>query len=317
MNSALNIPVIGSGSIGTRHHQNLQSLNVRSELLSVRQNGVTRLTQLLQDSEIDGVVIATATPIRLELIRLCAANDIPMYIEKPLCVTAAQVKEIFELCDARLAARSMVGFMMRYHPLVKRLCTQSVDDVYRFDLVIGHDVTQWRQNWSFAQSYAADPIGGGVLLDLCHELDLAKLLFPSASITSVSSIGHSDYPQVDFATQINLAADNGALGTVSMDYLSPVSTRQITLYGRESLTTVDMNTLQYRCDNGDSVVADKTDFERNDMFIDAMQDFLLLIGGDNASEYCPRLDLMHDHCELIAHAWESRRFTALLDHQIS
>lgn len=317
MNSALNIPVIGSGSIGTRHHQNLQSLNVRSELFSFRQNGMAGLTQLLRDAEIDGVVIATATPIRLQVIRLCAAHNLPMYIEKPLCVTAAQVKEIFELCSAPLAAKSMVGFMMRYHPLIQRLCEHGVDDVYRFDLVIGHDVTQWRQNWSFAQSYAADPQGGGVLLDLCHELDLAKLLFPSASITSVSSIGHSDYPQVDFATQVSLTGDNGVLGSVSMDYLAPVSTRQIALYGRESLTTVDMNTLQYRRDQGDSVRADTITFERNDMFIDAMQDFLLLISGSTASEYCPRLDLVHDHCALIAHAWESRFFTGLLDHQIS
>ena len=320
MPATLNIPVVGSGSIGTRHNNNLIELGVNSELLSFRATGVEGLAAKLQQQSVDGVVIATATSVRESVIRVCAEHNVPMYIEKPLAFTTKQLAEIYRCCSLSLASRSMVGFMMRYHPLLLRAAKLNLNNIYRFEFVIGHDVTQWRKNWRFADSYAAKPEGGGVLLDLCHELDMAKVLFPDAEIVSVLSTGHSDFPNVDFATTVAMTMPNGTQGQVTMDYLSPVSTRKVTLYGLDQVLQIDFGTLTFLQLTGESPAtpaAQCIGFDRNDMFIDAMQDFIALIGGKQGGPHCPRLDTVRNNSETIAHAWQQRHFTGTMSHLIT
>lgn len=305
----MHIPVIGAGSIGRRHHENLITLGVRSDLLPWRGFDAAAF----RARKADAVVIATATPIRLELVQLCRDLDLPFYIEKPLAHDSATVERILAVAGP-LAQRSMVGFMMRYHPAFRALAQRDLSSVYDASFGIGHDVRQWRKNWSFAGSYAAQPQGGGVLLDLCHELDMACTLLPGLGVTGVTSLGHAAFPGVDFATRIALAGA-GALGTVAMDYLSPVSFRRITLRGTGIVAEFDLIAGRYTVQDGQGAQELSLPFERNEMFLAAMRDFLHLVAGRPVSdvEHLPRLDLAADTCRTIAGAWGARRFTGQIE----
>ena len=164
------IAVVGAGSIGRRHAGNLDQLGAHVELVPWREfsSGTRQMP-----TDLDGLVIATATSIRRNLIELCVERNLPFYVEKPLGWSLAEVKALHDLA-APVAERSMVGFMMRYHPALRDIASNRPSSVYSFSMEIGHDVRQWRENWSFAGSYASKPEGGGVLLDLCHELDTPK-----------------------------------------------------------------------------------------------------------------------------------------------
>ncbi len=317
MAGPLKILVIGSGSIGNRHHQNLIKLGVESILVSYRELAGDQLLLALDDSALSGVVIATATNIRSELILLCAERDLPVYIEKPLGFQQADLELIYSKTQS-IASRSMVGFMMRYHPFFKQLGDIDLSDVYRFDFTIGHDVTQWRANWRFADSYAASPAGGGVLLDLCHEMDMASCLFPHATPTRVSCVGHKDFPGVDFSTLISLDGNNAVHGSVSMDYLAPVGTRKAVLYGKSRVINIDFNALRFIVDDGKDQESKSISFDRNEMFLDAISDFLALIEGQSISacKHLPVLGLVRESCESIALAWSMRQFTGNLSDPI-
>ncbi len=296
------ILVVGAGSIGRRHAANLEALGAAAELIPWRgfdAGAVARRT------DVDAMVIATATQVRLELVRLAASKGWPVYVEKPLAFRAAEVAAIFEAA-APVAARSMLGFMMRYHPAVRALAETDLSDVYGFSFEIGHDVRQWRANWRFADSYAALPEGGGVLLDLCHEIDMAACLFPGLAVTGVDCMGHPEFPGVDFATRIALAAPGGPQGTVAMDYLAPVGLRRAALAGLAARTEVDF--LVPRIVTGGA--GREFSFERNDMFLHAMRDFLALVAGRPVSgnPLMPRLDRMRGVADLVAAAWEARSF---------
>jgi len=243
-----------------------------------------------------GVVVATATQVRLPLIAGCAAEGLPVYVEKPLAFEVAELAAI-EAVAAPVAARSMLGLMMRYHPAFRELAGADLGGTYRFSFDIGHDVTLWRANWRFADSYAARAAGGGVLLDLCHELDMAACLFPAATLDAVESIGHRRYPGVDMATRISLGGN--ALGSVSMDYLSPVSTRRIDIAGTDVRRVVDLLAWP---------------LERNQMFLAVMRDWLALIEGQPASgvEHPPRLDLVGRSCRMVVDAYAARHFVGEL-----
>ena len=299
--------VIGAGSIGKRHADNLRSLGAAVELIPYRAFDANAIAQR---TDIAGMVIATATAIRLELIALCATRGWPFYAEKPLAWTHAQVAAIFDAA-APVADRSMVGFMMRYHPALRALAARDLSDIYGFSFEIGHDVRQWRANWSFADSYASNPAGGGVLLDLCHELDMVHCLFPEAQVSDVQSLDHPDFPRVDFATRVTLAQPGGPVGTVAMDYLSPVSLRNGALRGTK--VAIDLNLLAplIRTHDGEPESQQEFDFTRNDMFLDIMRDFIALARGAAPSDnpLMPRFDRMRASCDLIASAWEARQFS--------
>ncbi len=303
------IAVIGAGSAGRRHAGNLTALGVPNVLIPYRTFDADKLIK----QDINGVVIATATPIRKEIITLCADQDWPFYVEKPLGWTTEQIGDLFAIA-APVADRSMIGFMMRYHPALASLHATDLSQTYGFSFEIGHDVRQWRANWSFSDSYASDPLGGGVLLDLCHELDLAACLFPDLKVDSVTCLDHADFLKVDFATQISLSNTN-SIGTVSMDYLNPVSTRRASLRGLHEKIDVDLLVPSITSQSDTKTF----DFDRNTMFIAAMRDFVALSLGDPTSNnpLMPRFDRCRTSCDLIATAWEKRAFVGHVAHDMT
>lgn len=299
------IPVIGAGSIGRRHHENLTLLGVRTALLPWRGFDPTAFRRLGADA----VVIATATPVRLEPLRLAADLGLPIYLEKPLGADPDMVEDLLRLAEPQ-AHRSMLGLMMRYHPAYRHLARSDLTSIYDFSFAIGHDVRRWRQNWRFSESYAADPKGGGVLLDLCHELDMALSLFPDAAANSVTCLGHPSFPGVDFATRIGLSGP-ARQGAVAMDYLSAVSFRRILLRGTAVTVEFDMIAGRYSIDHGQGAQTLDFPFQRNDMFLAAMSDFRQLVAGEPVSdvEHLPRLDRAAASARATAQAWRARRFT--------
>ncbi len=311
----MRVLVIGSGSIGRRHHDNLATLGAVPQLLSWRAAGLSGALAALDGAE--AAVIATATDIRLPLIRAAAERGLPLYVEKPLAFRPGEVDAI-ATAAAPVAARSMLGTMLRYHPAVRALADMDLSDIFHFALSIGHDVTQWRANWRFADSYAARAEGGGVLLDLCHELDLAACLFPGLSLTGVASLGHAGFPGVDFASRISLQRQH-VVGDVRMDYLTPRLHRRSILHGTRTMVDFDFAAQDYRVTDAQGSRRLDLPLERNAMFLDAMRDFLALAAGRATlgNPLMPRLDLCLPSAQLVAEAWAQRRFTGMITKEIA
>ena len=305
--------VIGSGSIGRRHADNLNALGANVTHYGWRGIDLeTVISEIAACHGQAGVVIATATKIRLPLITECAKAGAALYIEKPVAYRTKDVEHIFDLPKATLE-RSVAGFMMRYHPMVRRLFDSPVSDIFRASFEIGHDVTQWRQNWTFADSYAADPDGGGVLLDLCHEIDLAYLLCGAAPLSTVTSLEHPDFVGVDIASTLDFTSPDGRNIRVAMDYLAPSLIRRGHIVGLDQEIEYDIANANLTHVTKDARVAHNSDQERNAMFLDFMSDFMALAQGkEPENPHIPRLDRVKNVCHVIAQAWEMREFTGQL-----
>lgn len=301
--------VIGAGSIGQRHAKNLSLLGKNVALYSWRDIDLNLvMTDIAACNGNAGVVIATATGVRLPLIAKCAEAGAALYIEKPIAYRSSDVSEIFSLPEAILK-RSVAGFMMRYHPLFNRLLDFKIDNIFRASFEIGHDVTKWRQNWTFKNSYAANPNGGGVLLDLCHEIDMAFLLCGPAQLTSVCSIEHPVFPAVDIATALEFAGPHGSNIRVAMDYLSPTLIRRGQIIGLKHSVDFNFAKNSYTCVTSANRIKKSLTQNRNAMFLDFMRDFVELAEGRSPKNpYIPRLDRVKDVCGIIAKAWEMREF---------
>lgn len=310
--SRVRVLVIGTGSIGTRHAENLRALGTNVDHLGWRGATMTGIEARLRVC--DAAVIATATDVRLPLITACAQAKKPFYVEKPLAFDPADVAAIADIA-APVANRSMLGYMMRYHPAFRILAAQDLSDVFRFHLGIGHDVTQWRKDWCFADSYASRALGGGVLLDLCHEIDMAACLFAGLVVNGVQSLGHARFPGVDMASTVCLTAAQGLTGEVAMDYLTPKLHRRTVLHGSAGMFDFDFAAQIYTVTDAAGSRNVDAPMARNAMFVDAMRDFLALVRGHRVSEveHLPRLDWCLPSARLVADAWAARQFTGTID----
>lgn len=315
MGDALSIWVLGTGSIGRRHAENFTALGADVTRLSWRETGAEGLEARLNNGAPDGLVIATATHVRTPIVRLAAAHSLPVYIEKPVAFRAADLNAILAALGP-LSARCFAGFMMRYHPVVQALKARAPAP-YRFAFEIGHDVTQWRENWTFSESYAAREEGGGVLLDLCHELDLAHHLIGHLTLQDTACLGHAAWPGIDFSTLVR--ADTAtAHGTIAMDYLAPAGHRRIALRAQSDEIEADLLAATLTTRSAAGTETERFDFDRNAMFLAIAADWLRVLRGQAPDHpHAPRLDQCQDTCRLIARAWEHRHFHGLIEKELS
>ena len=151
------------------------------------------------------------------------------------------------------------------------------------------------------------------MLDLCHDLDIALMINKNLILDKVLSIESQSKLGIDFATNILMHGENGALCTVSMDYLSPVFFRRGSLDG--VIKSIQYNLIDRTLLISTNELVTKKIFplKRNDMFIELMRDFISNLNGECVSnELFPRLDKVEPVCKLIATAWENRQFVGKL-----
>ena len=264
------ILIIGNGSIANRHYKNIIELNYSVEKIPYREF-IKKNLDLIQNYS--SVIICTASDIRINIIKTCYLYNVPFFCEKPLSTSLNELKIISQF-DKKFLSKCFVGFMMRYHPVVKELKKIKLENVHAFTFRIGYNVNEWRKNWSFSRSYSSNIKSGGVLFDLCHEIDLSELIFGNLSLIGCYSLDHKDFKNIDFYSKIILGKKN-IIGEINMDYINSSNVRTLEIMTNDLNYYIDFNECYFSKVNGKKNQRKDYKFNRNQMFIDIMKDFLL------------------------------------------
>ena len=289
----MKILVIGTGSIGKRHIDNLVALGAQVLAFSYRGQTDTRPhwqghVQWVADwslalRQVDAVVIANGTAQHMEVASACAQAGVPFFIEKPL---SHQMQGVDALLAAVEAANLVVeaGFMMRWHPNLRWIRDQLDTRTWGAALYMRASVGQWLPDWrpgtDHRQGYGAfRASGGGVIFDLIHELDLVYwMLGPVADVNAMVSHDPRLEIETEAVAQIGLKMHSGALAQVHLDYVRPV-------YGRELEVVCEHGVVSWHYGQG-TVTLERpgqpaevvhripAGFERNTMFLEHMGHFL-------------------------------------------
>lgn len=217
--SLLRVAVVGYGSIGRRHADNLAALGV-GQVVAVRRRenanpaftppNDVRIAESVHetiDAGVDLAIICNPTSLHTATAREYVAAGIPVLIEKPLSPSLAEA-ELF----ARDAAGQVAGmaYCLRYHPAYA-LARDWIDQgrLGRFELAhlwFQSYLPDWHPWEDYRQSYAARAdLGGGVLPTLDHEIDFAIWCFglPNRT-TGVSYRTGTLEAEVDDAAELTL-----------------------------------------------------------------------------------------------------------------
>lgn len=183
----------------------------------------------LQDSSIDGIVIATPAVTHFDLVKraLLAGKDV--FVEKPLSLAVKEGEELVELAQ-RLGRILMVGHILQYHPAVRRLKELVADGtlgrleyIYSNRLNMGKIRSEENILWSFA------PHDVSVLLALLGEEP--KTVSCEAGTYLSQDVADVTLSQFRFA--------NGVRAHVFVSWLHPFKEQRLVVVGSEQMAVFD------------------------------------------------------------------------------
>lgn len=211
----MKVLIIGLGSIANKHILVLRNLYPSVEFEALRSNtdcshieGVKNIFTIEKVSiNIDFVIISNPTINHFETIRRVIPLKKPIFIEKPAVHNLKNVKQLLNeiRCNELL---TYVACNLRFHPCllyVKNYLMNNSSKINEVNVYCGSYLPDWRSNVDFRKSYSANKnMGGGVHLDLIHELDYTYYLFgcPSNSNKVFKSNSHLDISSIDYAHYI-------------------------------------------------------------------------------------------------------------------
>jgi len=238
-----NVLVVGLGSIGRRHIQILRE-TIQGDIFVLRQRtkspqdlpGVTgyfyRWADVLTTS-IDFAVICNPTPLHIPTALTLAQNGIPFLMEKPVCASLDGTSRLLRLVQNRRLP-VLIGFNWRYHYLYKKIkeihASRKLGRPLSFYSEMGQFLPDWRAYDYTESSSARKKLGGGVIFDLTHEINLAvDLMGEVRTLTCLKSRVSSLKIDTEDIAEITFSHLNNRISHIHLDYLQKAYTHKIKL----------------------------------------------------------------------------------------
>ena len=249
------ILVVGLGSIGTRHVQVIRRLypDIKIAVLRHRQCdendietlGLCSCVTTIEDAlafQPDAAIIANPATKHLEVAMPLAEAGVHLLIEKPISASSKGIQDLINLCERRQIVL-MTAYNLRFLPSLmefrKQLQQEKIGTPYSVRAEVGQYLPNWRPGSDYRATVSAQKrLGGGVLLELSHEIDYLLWIFgPIRWVKShISKVSDLEIDVEDTANIIlgfeNQFGDQLS-ATLNMDFIRHDTTRQCLVIGKK------------------------------------------------------------------------------------
>jgi len=279
----------GLGSIGERHCRLLEKRPEVTDIVAYRRevtgtvDGVSEFDDLDEalHTDPDVAFVTNPTHLHIDTATRCARAGCNLFVEKPLSHTHEGVGELCEVVEANDLV-TMVGCQLRFTPLLERihdvLSRRQYGSVLSFEAYSGSYLPDWRPEQDYRESYSADPaVGGGVVLDLIHELDYSHwLLGPFDDVCGrLANVSSLEIDSEDIAV-MTLVGSN-VVGTLHLDYCRPTPRRMLEIVCEDGVLTANLLDRTLTVDTADGTRTERFDYSRDDVFDRQLDHFLAAI----------------------------------------
>lgn len=290
--------ICGMGSIGVRHFQNLKKLGHNDIILYSTGQSVypdvqniiantprfSDINEALSHSP-DVCIIANPTSLHVETALLAAKHGCHLYIEKPLSHSLEGLEELNTIVDEKNLI-TLVTYQFRHHPHIRLLRDLLVDeDKFGRPLWVSAQWSEYLPDWhpweDYKKGYSArKDLGGGVLLTQIHPLNYLSFIFGGLKKLTVltQSTGSLGIDVEDIA-DIQIEFENAMTGVIHIDYLQKPRVHKMTIVTTSGRFEWDchQNTLVFLNREGQQVSFPNEKFERNDMFVEMLENYISCI----------------------------------------
>ncbi len=200
----------------------------------------TDAADLVNDSEVNAIYIATPPHVHLELTKLAAEAGKPVYVEKPMARTYAECEQMIASCK-KAGVPLYVAYYRRRLPhfmeIKKLLKAGTIGDVRTVHINLKQTlkpglVANLYENWRVNPEIA----GGGYFYDLAsHQLDLLDFFFGPITKAQGYAINQAGAYSAEDAVMANFVFGNGVVGSGNWCFSSSENseTDEIVIYGNK------------------------------------------------------------------------------------
>ncbi len=288
--------IVGFGSIGRRHFENLASLGVTQCVVVRRKdqpnpafNPPAETPVVFSDNAaiqmgLDFAIVCNPTRRHVDTARRYAAAGAAVLIEKPLCALD-DVASAEQLCDElrRGGATAGMAYCMRYHPAY-RLAHEFITSgrigrvLYAKAWFEGY-LPDWHPWEDYRQSYAARrELGGGALPTLDHEIDFLNWCLgrPESAIGQIANSGSLGVDVNDHAS-LTINYPGPLAATVVLSLCRRDRRRGFEFVGASGTLRFNMEeSLLELCapDQRSTVLWRQPTYRMDAMYVDMLEDFI-------------------------------------------
>jgi scyllo-inositol 2-dehydrogenase (NAD+) len=211
------------------------------------------LDKVFESSEIDGVIVTTATNLHKEVITAAANHGKHIFTEKVLAFTVEDCDEIYHTVQ-----KNNVQLMVNLPRLTESFYLYAQEavnkgllgDITYIRCRVAHNgavPSQENPNgWLPEHFYNKKECGGGALIDLgAHPIYLTNRL--GGKVKAVSGkLNHFYDLDVDDNAVVMVEYESGAMGMIETGFLSYGSPQQLEIYGTEGTLMVEGQTVRIK-----------------------------------------------------------------------
>lgn len=296
--------ICGIGSAGQRHYKNLQRLGHKLAVFRSRKTMTQFIKEFFDDQKTqrrtvkifydlsealkkfkpDALVIANPTSLHMPVAMEGARARCHLFIEKPLSDDLRETDYLGNLAS-RNDLKIMVGYNLRFHPLLQEMKRMYEDGVIGkalwMNVEMGECIEDWHPWEDYRHSYAAKKSGGGgSVLAFSHDIDYLYWFFgmPKKILACGGKITPLELEVEDVAKTV-MEFRNCALASLHLDYWQRPPRRKFEISGEKGMLIWDYyeKSLLWQNRNKQHMVFLKsveTTFERNEMFVAEMENFI-------------------------------------------
>ena len=288
--------IIGCGSIGKRHIENLLELNHSPDNICVWNRGAERLNQVKKlykvktFTSLEGVFkterpnisfICSPTSKHLENAYLAAKYNCDIFIEKPISHNSKNLGNFRTYCKKKkliVQVASNLRFHLGPSKILKIINNLEVGDIIWAEFYCGMSLPTWHPKEDYKKMYSSKKkLGGGVLLDIIHEIDLACWFFGTCKnvIGRSYNSGTLDIETDEFADLILLYKDKNVC--IHLDYIQNPYSRGIKVIGKKGILTwsLEDNFIKlYKNKKKEKKIIFPKNYKKNDMYVEQLKYFI-------------------------------------------
>jgi len=270
----MKVLIIGLGSIARKHidalnhlRQDITYFALRSQSNAKSEPNVQNIYSLSEvDTDLDFCIISNPTHLHFNAINEAIDLNIPLFIEKPSLMSLDGSDQLLQkIKDQEILTH--VAFNLRFHPVINYLKNQ-LDSLTPLEVTIygGSYLPDWRPNVDYRKVYSSiKKMGGGVHLDLIHEIDYATWLFGFPEITTSvkKKLSQLEINSIDYAHYHMHYPDK--MVSISLNYFRRQPKRTIELVTNSEIIYADLFAQKIWNEKGELL------FESNSTILDTYQ----------------------------------------------
>jgi predicted dehydrogenase len=254
------ILIVGYGSIGKRHLRIARELLPDADIRILRReemdlipegaNGCFSNIEQAISFEPQLSVLANPAVFHVSVASQLAEIGSHLLMEKPISVDAKGVQDLIELCNQKNRVL-LIGYNMRFLPSLKKfrelLHSNIVGSVLSARMEVGQYLPSWRSGMDYRDGVSGNrALGGGVLLELSHELDYASWIFGrvdwiNATLRKQSSleIDVEDTAHLILGFVAEKNHSNQLVATINLDFIRHDTARSCVAIGQNGTLRLD------------------------------------------------------------------------------